>query len=116
CTFCYDRQASGFVPACAQVCPTGSILFGPLEELRVRAGDRLRHLQEWGYSDARIYDPRESSIGGVHAFSILLGEPRAYGLPAAPLRPSSHQPVAWAAAAWTAMSAVAGALAAFLLG
>jgi len=37
CTFCYDRQKSGLVPACAKVCPTESIVFGRLDDLRARA-------------------------------------------------------------------------------
>ncbi len=37
CTLCYDRLTVGAEPACAQACPTDSIQFGPLEELRVRA-------------------------------------------------------------------------------
>ncbi len=37
CTFCYDRQKSGLVPACAKVCPTESIVFG-----RARRSPRAR--------------------------------------------------------------------------
>ena len=37
CTFCYDRQKVGLQPACAQACPTESIKFGPLEQLRIDA-------------------------------------------------------------------------------
>ena len=37
CTLCYDRQKDGLVPACAKACPTHSIQFGPIEELRERA-------------------------------------------------------------------------------
>ncbi|HXM55376.1 MAG TPA: 4Fe-4S dicluster domain-containing protein, partial [Candidatus Dormibacteraeota bacterium] len=37
CTLCYDRQKGGLEPACAMACPTKSIQFGPLDELRVRA-------------------------------------------------------------------------------
>ena len=37
CTLCYDRLKDGMEPACAQACPTESIQFGPLEELRERA-------------------------------------------------------------------------------
>src|SRR6476619_7667016 len=34
CTFCYDRLKNQLAPACAQACPTQSIKFGPLTELR----------------------------------------------------------------------------------
>src|SRR6201986_2312736 len=37
CTLCYDRQKDGLVPACAKACPTASIQFGPINELRQRA-------------------------------------------------------------------------------
>ncbi len=37
CTFCYDRQKVGLQPACATACPTQSIQFGDLDELRARA-------------------------------------------------------------------------------
>ena len=41
CTLCYDRLRDGQEPACAKACPTDSIQFGELEELRVRgAGPR----------------------------------------------------------------------------
>ena len=33
-------------PACAQACPTESIQFGPLDELRERAAARLYQLRE----------------------------------------------------------------------
>ena len=37
CTLCYDRLGAGMTPACAQACPTESIQYGPLDELRERA-------------------------------------------------------------------------------
>ena len=40
CTLCYDRLKDGLEPACAQACPTESIQFGPLDELRERAPTR----------------------------------------------------------------------------
>ncbi len=67
CTFCYDRQKAGLIPACAKACPTQSIQFGDLEELRQRGKDRVQELQNRGYKDARIYDPKETSVGGTHA-------------------------------------------------
>ncbi len=55
CTFCYDRQASGLTPACAKACPTESILFGPLDELRV-------HAQTQGRSLAQARVPRRAQL------------------------------------------------------
>jgi Fe-S-cluster-containing dehydrogenase component len=42
CTLCYDRQKDGLVPACAKACPTQSIQFGPIDELRERARNRVK--------------------------------------------------------------------------
>jgi formate dehydrogenase iron-sulfur subunit len=115
CTFCYDRQASGLVPACAKSCPTESILFGPLDELRVHAAKRVEQLHSEGYPDAQNYDPRETSVRGIHAFFLLLGEPEAYGLPPKPEVPTIHLQACWTAAFATAVAAAAVAVAAFAL-
>jgi formate dehydrogenase iron-sulfur subunit len=98
CTFCYDRQKAGLIPACAKACPTQSIQFGDLEELRQRAKNRVQNLQERGYHDARLYDPQETSVGGIHAFFVILGEPEAYNLPPAPQVPTVHLKSAWTSA------------------
>jgi formate dehydrogenase iron-sulfur subunit len=98
CTFCYDRQKAGLVPACAKACPTESIQFGDLEELRQRGKKRVQDLQERGYHDARIYDPQDTSVGGLHAFFVILGEPETYNLPPAPEVPTSYLKSAWMSA------------------
>jgi formate dehydrogenase iron-sulfur subunit len=48
CTLCYDRLHGGLEPACAKACPTNSIQFGELDELRERADQRLAQLQSLG--------------------------------------------------------------------
>ena len=53
CTFCYDRQRQGLVPACAKACPTQSIRFGEIERTNQEAKLRVEQLQERGYSDAQ---------------------------------------------------------------
>jgi formate dehydrogenase iron-sulfur subunit len=98
CTFCYDRQKAQLIPACAKACPTESIQFGDLEVLRQRGKKRVQDLQERGYSDARIYDPQETSVGGIHAFFVILGEPEAYNLPPAPEVPTAYLKSAWTSA------------------
>lgn len=98
CTFCYDRQKAGLIPACAKACPTESIQFGDLEVLRQRGKKRVQDLQERGYSDARTYDPQETSVGGIHAFSVILGESEAYNLPPAPEVPTAYLKSAWTSA------------------
>jgi formate dehydrogenase iron-sulfur subunit len=106
CTFCYDRQKSGLVPACAKVCPTESIVFGRLDDLRTRAAQRVEQLRQNGYDDAQLYDPRETSVRGVHAFFLILGEPQAYGLPPRPQVPTIYLTSAWTSAVLTAIGAL----------
>jgi len=115
CTFCYDRQAAGLTPACAKACPTESIQFGPLDELHERAAIRVRELREDGYEDARLYDARDTSVRGAHAFFLLLGDPEAYGLPPRPEAPTVHLGAAWASALTTAAMAVLVAVVCFVL-
>jgi formate dehydrogenase iron-sulfur subunit len=98
CTFCYDRQKAGLIPACAKACPTQSIQFGELNDLQQRARDRVQELQERGYHDARLYDPQETSVQGVHAFFLILGEPENYNLPPAPEVPTTYLKSAWTSA------------------
>jgi formate dehydrogenase iron-sulfur subunit len=95
CTLCYDRLKGGLEPACAKACPTDSIQFGPLDELRARAQTRLEALQQRGFSSARLYgDPQ--GIGATHgirslnSFFLLLDDPNVYGLPTAPKLPSRN--------------------------
>jgi formate dehydrogenase iron-sulfur subunit len=113
CTFCYDRQKAGLKPACAAVCPTESILFGDLEELRARAGQRLDELRVKGVDDAVLYDPRDSSVGGTHAMFIVRGSPEDYNLPAAPESPTVHLRAGWQSAALAAGVMLAGTALAF---
>jgi formate dehydrogenase iron-sulfur subunit len=113
CTFCYDRQKSGLVPACAKVCPTESIVFGRLDDLRALASERVRLLQQSSYNDAQLYDPRETSVRGIHAFFLILGEPEAYGLPAKPQVPTIYLKSAWISAFATAIVSGIVALLAF---
>ncbi len=115
CTFCYDRQKSGLVPACAKVCPTESILFGRLDDLRARADERVKQLREGGYEDARLYDPTETSVGGLHAFFLLLGEPEAYGLPPKPQVPTIYLRSAWTSAFLAAIAALLLVFGAFVI-
>jgi formate dehydrogenase iron-sulfur subunit len=98
CTFCYDRQLAGMIPACAKACPTQSIHFGELDELQEQARGRLEELHQRGYRDARIYDAHGTSVGGTPAFFLILGEPEAYNLPPAPEVPTIHLRAAWTSA------------------
>jgi formate dehydrogenase iron-sulfur subunit len=81
CTLCYDRLQGGMEPACAKACPTQSIQFGPVDELRERANMRLADLHEQGVTEARLYGDDDSVYGGLNAFFLLMDEPEAYRFP-----------------------------------
>jgi formate dehydrogenase iron-sulfur subunit len=114
CTLCYDRLGAGLEPACAKACPTDSIQFGQLEELRVRAAGRLERLHEAGVAQARLYghDP-DDGVGGDGAFFLLLDEPEVYGLPPDPIVTTRDLPEMWRNVALAAGSLLVGAAAAF---
>lgn len=113
CTFCYDRQAHGHTPACAKACPTESIQFGPLDELKEQAAVRVEELRERGFGDARLYDPVDTSVEGLHAFFLLLGEPETFGYPPAPEVPTVHLRAGWTSALLTSAAALAAVLLVF---
>jgi formate dehydrogenase iron-sulfur subunit len=113
CTFCYDRQKAGLTPACAQVCPTESIVFGDMADLRREASRRLDGLAARGVTDAVLYDAHEGSVGGTHALFIVRGDPVAYNLPPKPDVPSVYLRRAWRSAFVTAASLIGAALIAF---
>jgi formate dehydrogenase iron-sulfur subunit len=114
CTLCYDRLRDDMEPACAQACPTKSIQFGPLDELRSRAGHRVRELHEAGIADARLYgDDPSDGVGGFGAFFLLLDNPEVYGLPAAPASSTRDLPKMWKAAAAAGIALVGSVIGAF---
>ena len=114
CTLCYDRLKDGEEPACAKACPTDSIQFGELGELRERAGGRLRELHREGVEEARLYgeDPGDG-VGGFGAFFLLLDEPETYGLPPDPVGTTRDLPGMYRTAALAAGALVVGVAAAF---
>lgn len=116
CTMCYDRTKAGLTPACAMACPTESIQYGPLEELRERAAARVEELRARGQTGARLYGERpDDGIGGAGAFFLLLDEPEIYGLPPDPVVTTRDLPRMWAYAAGAA-AAVVAAVAGVLVG
>ncbi|HEY8471142.1 MAG TPA: 4Fe-4S dicluster domain-containing protein [Natronosporangium sp.] len=115
CTLCYDRLGDGLEPACAKACPTDSIQFGELTELRDRAQQRVARLRADGVPGARLYgaDPADG-VGGDGAFFLLLDEPEVYGLPPDPVVTTRDLPSMWRHAGAAALAAVAAVAAAFL--
>ncbi|WP_030412669.1 4Fe-4S dicluster domain-containing protein [Streptomyces sp. NRRL S-1448] len=109
CTLCYDRLGAGQEPACAKACPTESIQFGPLDELRERAALRVDQLHAAGVDQARLYghDPADG-VGGDGAFFLLLDEPEVYGLPPDPQVTTRDLPAMWKHAGAAALSLAGG--------
>lgn len=99
CTLCYDRLKVGETPACAKACPTESIAFGKVDELRERAEKRLQNVQE-RFEGARLYlnDPSDG-VGGGGSLFLLLDKPEIYGLPPHPIVPTKDLPERWRTAA-----------------
>jgi formate dehydrogenase iron-sulfur subunit len=117
CTLCYDRLKGGHEPACAKACPTDSIQFGPLDELRERADQRLEKLQAENVDGAQLYgrDP-DDGVGGFGAFFLLLDEPEVYGLPPDPVVTTRDLPEMWRTAAVATGALVLGVIAGFIGG
>jgi formate dehydrogenase iron-sulfur subunit len=91
CTLCYDRQKDGLEPACAKACPTDSIIFGEIEELKQRAHQRVAQLHQEGASEAYLYGADEQTeVGDLNAFFLLTASPETYGLPQKPFLPQAR--------------------------
>jgi len=113
CTFCYDRQKAGLIPACAKACPTESIKFGEIQDLQEKAWARMNELYGRGMRDATFYSPADSSVGRTHAMFIVRGDPRSYNLPPQPEVPTVHLKKAWRSSAVAAGLLLVGSLLAF---
>jgi len=112
CTLCYDRLQGGLEPACAKACPTQSIQFGPVIELREKAQQRLTALHSQGVAEAQLYGADDSVYGGLNAFFLLMDSPEAYNLPNKEnaVLPSRNNKPSYLALAATAVMAVLGGL------
>ena len=109
CTLCYDRLGAGLEPACSKACPTNSIQYGELEDLRGRAAQRVAQLHDAGVLDARLYghDP-DDGVDGAGAFFLLLDEPEVYGLPPDPVVTTRDLARMWRHAGVAALALAAG--------
>ena len=81
--------------------------------MRPRATKRVEELRQHGYNDAQLYDPTDTSVRGIHAFFLILGEPEAYGLPPKPQVPTIYLKSAWTAAFVTAGASIVATVLAF---
>jgi len=82
CTLCDDRIHNGLGTACAKACPTGSITFGDIPDLKAKADARLSKLRSLGQQKANIYG--YSQAGGLKVFYLLMDKPEVYSLPENP--------------------------------
>ncbi len=89
CTLCDDRIHNGLETACAKACPTGSITFGNVDELRVKARQRVETLKSLGSSKANLYGDTDI-LGGLNVFYLLLDEPQVYSQPTNPQLPQRN--------------------------
>ncbi len=116
CTPCYDRLKDDMTPACAKACPTESIQFGDLDELKDRARERVDHLHERGTTEAYLYGvdaDNQPGTEGLNAFFLLVDRPEVYNLPPDPVVPTKKAGQAWlslAAAVLGMAVAAAGAV------
>jgi len=114
CTLCYDRSKDGLEPACAKACPTDSIQWGELGDLRERAARRLAAMEDAGVAGAQLYgDDPDDGVGGFGALFLLLDDPEVYGLPPDPVVTTSDLPGMWALAGLAAGALAAGIAGAF---
>jgi formate dehydrogenase iron-sulfur subunit len=117
CTLCYDRQRDGLVPACAKACPTQSIQFGPIDELRERARARVHELHRRGVTEAYLYgDVPTASYSELNSFYLLVDRPAVYGLPDDPVNPWLSMKGDYVRAIGSGLAAIAALLATLWLG
>jgi formate dehydrogenase iron-sulfur subunit len=90
CTLCYDRLRAGLEPACSKACPTESITFGTIADLKKRAAARVDRLHGQGEKRAHLYGADEQMLGGLNAFFLLVDRPEVYGLPPDPGMPTRN--------------------------
>jgi formate dehydrogenase iron-sulfur subunit len=117
CTLCYDRLKGGLEPACAKACPTDSIRFGDLDELKDQARDRLDRLHRHGMTEAYLYGidaAGQPGTGGLNAFFLLVDRPEAYNLPPDPVAPAKKAAPAWTSMAFAVLAMAAAAVGAVL--
>ncbi len=117
CTLCYDRLEDGLTPACAKACPTESIHFGEVDELREQARARVEKLHDAGLKEAYLYGEDAASqpgTEGLNAFFLLVDKPEVYNLPPDPFVPTKKVKESWKAMLVGALGLAAAAAASTL--
>ena len=109
CILCQDRLEQGMSTACAKACPTSSLTYGKVDDLKIMAAERVRTLHARGQTDAYIYGwdlgnkgtitagPNKGAavkdmevVGGLNVFYLLMDKPEVYSLPANPSLPQRN--------------------------
>ena len=109
CILCQDRLEDSQGTACAKACPTSSLTFGNVDDLKAMAAERVRALHARGQTDAYIYGwdlgnrgtitqgPNKGAavadmevVGGLNVFYLLLDKPEVYSLPSSPQLPQRN--------------------------
>ena len=106
-------------PACAKACPTESIKFGEIDELRDQAQKRVENLHELGIKEAYLYGQDAASqpgTGGLNAFFLLVDKPEVYNLPPNPEVPTHKGNKSWMATGLAAIGVAAVAIGSVMLG
>ncbi len=76
CQLCKHRQVDGKLPACAEVCPTGATLFGPVVALREEA-DRRRALPP---GQPTTFSRKTVGSADTHEKAVARYVPHTYGV------------------------------------
>ena len=82
--------------------------------MQIAAQERVAELKARGMKDARLYNPTDTSVEGIHALFIHRGDERQYNLPPKPEVPLVYQADGWRSAAIGAAMILAGTFVAFL--
>src|SRR5574341_705920 len=75
--------------ACIGACPTDSIVFGDVDQLRVQARQRVETLKALGHTKAQLYGDTDV-LGGLNVFYLLLDDPEVYDQPKSPQLPQRN--------------------------
>ncbi len=109
CILCQDRLEDGMGTACSKACPTSSLTYGRVDDLKAMAAARVHALHARGQTSAYVYGwdlgnsgvitagPNKGQavrdmevVGGLNVFYLLLDQPTVYGLPSAPQLPQRN--------------------------